>query len=198
MARTRSPQYDTVRGTILARCAARFARDGYARTTIADLVVECAVSRGALYHYFTSKHEILQAILEGHVGELLAVLETVAAREMEPDTRLHALVAAALELYAGFRNEQVVLLNDLSALDLPVQRGIKALEVRIVELFAGAIDALPGAARGPQRKVDAMLLLGMMNYTYTWYDPGGVVSPASLAGRVADLFVAGLAARATA
>jgi hypothetical protein len=45
---------------------------------------------------------------------------------------------------------------------------------------------------GPDEKVAAYALFGMMNWVYTWYQPNGSVSPEQLADRFADLFLHGL------
>jgi hypothetical protein len=37
-----------------------------------------------------------------------------------------------------------------------------------------------------------MLLLGMINWTHTWYRPDGALEPAQLAGLASDLFLNGL------
>ena len=39
-----------------------------------------------------------------------------------------------------------------------------------------------------------MMFMGMINYTYLWYDPKGPVGPAEYADMVADTYLAGLSA----
>jgi AcrR family transcriptional regulator len=41
-----------------------FANEGYGKTSIAAVAQKAAVSKGLIYHYFGSKQEILEAILE--------------------------------------------------------------------------------------------------------------------------------------
>lgn len=42
-----------------------FAKDGFAKTTIGKIASEAGVSKGLIYHYFSSKEAILVAIFEG-------------------------------------------------------------------------------------------------------------------------------------
>ena len=187
MARTRSRDYDAVKRAILARAAACFAERGFMGASIGDLAEACGVSRGALYHYFETKQEILFAILDAHVGELLAVLEATVAQGGEPRLLLRRLLRASLALYADFRNEQKVLLAELKFLDAADRATIEAAERRIVALLADVLARI-----GAGGSVDAMLALGMINYTYTWYDPAGPVGPLALADRAADILLDGL------
>jgi AcrR family transcriptional regulator len=55
---------DARRQQILDAARARFARQGFARTSIADIVDESGLSNGAIYRYFTSKDEIVVAVCE--------------------------------------------------------------------------------------------------------------------------------------
>jgi AcrR family transcriptional regulator len=55
---------DTRRQQILTAARTRFARQGFARTSLADIVAESGLSNGAIYRYFTSKDEIVTAICD--------------------------------------------------------------------------------------------------------------------------------------
>jgi AcrR family transcriptional regulator len=58
-----SQQYlDGRRSEILDAAIARFSRDGLHRTTMKDIVRESGLSPGAIYNYFNSKEEIIEAI----------------------------------------------------------------------------------------------------------------------------------------
>jgi AcrR family transcriptional regulator len=55
---------DARRQQIVDAARARFASDGFARTSMADIVAESGLSNGAIYRYFTSKDEIVIAVCE--------------------------------------------------------------------------------------------------------------------------------------
>jgi AcrR family transcriptional regulator len=196
MARTRSARYDDVRRGILARAAAVFAKGGYSGSSTGDVAAACGISKGALYHYFDTKEAILVALLEDHVRDLRATLVAALAEVAEPEARVRRAIAASVEMYVRSRHEQIVLMNDLGALGEAEQARIRELEDGIVELHAGLIQALDHGGRVDRRtrKVYAMMMLGMINHTYTWYDPAGAVPPAELAERAADLVLGGIAA----
>jgi len=48
-----------------------FLEKGYEQTTVADIVREIEVAQGTFYYYFSSKEEILEAIIEAFPAGLL-------------------------------------------------------------------------------------------------------------------------------
>jgi AcrR family transcriptional regulator len=68
-----------------------FAREGFHRTSMADIVRESKLSPGAIYHYFTGKDEVIEAIAaDRHEHE--AALNRAALSEPDPLRALHRLV----------------------------------------------------------------------------------------------------------
>lgn len=194
MARTQAANYDDIRRGILSRAAAVFAEKGYARATIFDLAEACGISRGALYHYFTSKEAILNEMLLSHLD--LMYEETLAAANVggAPEARLRSVIRSMVMVNAGSQKEQIVLLNDLSNLEDAERRVIVKKQNDIVAVFSQMILALDGG-----RKIDAknlkaytFMYLGMINYTYLWYDPAGPVPPETYARMVSDAVIAGI------
>ena len=194
MARTRSAKYEDIQLGILKKAARLFATHGYERTSIGDLVRACDLSRGAIYHYFESKEAILFAMMDSLVRDLLETLTEAAAVEGEPVERLENIIVAFVESNARSPDEQTILLNDLGALSRAEQKQIHAVERQIVDLVGDALVAADarGLVTPDKKKVYTMMLFGMINYTYTWYDAKGPVKPRDLAEMAADLFFNGL------
>jgi AcrR family transcriptional regulator len=69
-----------VRRRELIDCAqTMFLSRGYERTTINDVIVATGLSKGAFYHYFRSKEELLEAIAARFAGQSLGFLDDVRA-----------------------------------------------------------------------------------------------------------------------
>jgi AcrR family transcriptional regulator len=63
-----------------------FARAGYHGSRVGDIAEEAGVAHGLLYHYFSSKEEVLQTIFRENWGELLERFRAVeAAHEPAPE-----------------------------------------------------------------------------------------------------------------
>ena len=196
MARTRSENYDDIQRGILNAACALFARQGYMRASIADLADACHISRGALYHYFDSKEAILFAIVDAHVRRMIADVEAAMASQSAMLDRFRAAIRAIVELNARSTNEQRVILNELSFLSEAEQAAIKALERQIVDTISDLLIRLDTEDKIVKRskRVYTMMLLGMLNFSHTWYDPRGDIAPQEFADMVVDLFLYGFAA----
>ena len=195
MARTQSANYPEIKIALLRTAARLFARAGYGRTTIGDLTKASATSRGALYHYFDSKEAILRDMMVEHVADMASRVSAAIALSDAPQQQLHNIIRAMTALNAVSRNEQIVLMNDLGNLNKAEQLRIRAMQRRIVDMVVTALADIDKKRRMTRRnrKAFAMLVLGMINFTYAWYDPAGSVSPRELAEMAAEIALHGLA-----
>lgn len=73
------PEYlETRRQQIIDAAAACFARGGFHRTTMQDICSEAELSPGALYRYFQSKEDIIQAMCSrGHEEDVETIREAM-------------------------------------------------------------------------------------------------------------------------
>lgn len=197
MARTRAEDYAEKQQRIRDCAAALFAARGFAATSAADIAAEGGFSKALIYHYFKSKEEILQDLLETHMDELLAAAEAAVAEGDTPRTRLRAFVRAHMRLYATARAKHLLLINELDSLPPKGKATIVAKERRLVDLAA---DLFAGFA--PQLREQrglrfplAMSFYGMINWTCIWYRPDGELTPDGFADLACDLFLDGLNGR---
>jgi len=88
-----------VRRAELIDCAqALFLAKGYEKTTINDVIAAAALSKGAFYHHFKSKEELLAAIAARFAGQALAYAEEVRADpQLNALQRLNMLLAMTRE-----------------------------------------------------------------------------------------------------
>jgi len=196
MARTQSENYPEIRREILRRAASIFARQGYANSTIGDIAATNEISRGLLYHYFESKEALLREMLSEHLDMLLAEVRAAAKRGADLEARLRNTIRAMIEINARSKDLQVVLLHDLQNLRPSDRKSIVRKQKDILAAISALIKAYDNGRRISDRTLMAhtMMFMGMINYTYLWYDPGGPVGPAEYADMVADTCLAKLRA----
>jgi AcrR family transcriptional regulator len=195
MARTRSENYDGIYLGILTQAAALFSAQGYMRSSIADLADACQLSRGALYHYFDSKEAILFAILDAHIREMIARVEAAVSEGGSTLAQFRNVIRTIVEVNAKSPHEQRVLIHDLSFLNEDEQQLLKNLERQLVDILTDLLVRLDAEGKIVRRtrKIYTMILFGIINYTYTWYDPKGGISPREFADIAIDLFLNGFA-----
>jgi len=194
LARPRAADYDDHRAQILAAAAALFARRGYTAATMNELAAASGVSKATLYHYFADKTELLQHIASGHVARLEALVAEVKAQQLPPADHLRELIARFMQAYANAQHEHRVLTEDVKFLDDAARRTVEDGERRVVAAYAQAVAAVRPELAGDLHKPLAMLLFGMINWTFTWLKPGGPLTHEALGAVVADLFFGGLPA----
>ena len=82
MPRVDDSYLESRRRQIMEAAVACFARDGFHRTTMADIVAQTGLSAGAIYRYFPAKEDIVAAIAaEHHVREAAVLADATAAAD---------------------------------------------------------------------------------------------------------------------
>ncbi|WP_156757716.1 TetR/AcrR family transcriptional regulator [Actinokineospora pegani] len=77
--KSRREQYsDATRAALLAAAAKRFLAEGYTATALEDVAADIQATRGAVYHHFSNKRALFEAVLE--VMAVSAADEIAAAR----------------------------------------------------------------------------------------------------------------------
>jgi TetR/AcrR family transcriptional regulator len=195
MARKRAAGFDNQRELIIEQAAALFARNGFPGTSMNEVAEACGLSKAALYHYVSDKHQLLANICEGHIERLCALVDEVAQQDLEPEARLRLMVQRFVEEYADAQNAHRVLTEDVKFLDTKDQKRILSGERRVVEAMAQAmIGVRPELQASKMAKPITMLLFGMINWMFTWLKPDGELTHERMAVVVSDLLFGGIGA----
>lgn len=195
MARSRSAGFEGQQEQILAAAAKLFATRGYTAATMGELAAACGVSKATLYHYVSDKHGLLVRITHGHVQRLEALVAAVESERLPPGEHLRALIERFMRAYASAEHQHRVLTEDVKFLDDDEHAAVLAAQRRVLAAFARAVAGLRPELREAQLHTPlALLLFGMINWTFTWLKADGALSHASLAPVVVDLFLGGLPA----
>lgn len=194
MARTRSENFPAIQRGILKRAAAVFAKSGYTGSSINDLSDAIDLSRGALYHYFPSKEAILCGILDNHLLRFLDVIEHAMRPNGSAIDQLRAVTRAIVDLNSQSPDEQILILNEVNQLSKEDRERITDLERRVLDRLSDLLIRVDSAGKITPRnkRVYTMMYLGIINYTFAWYDPKGRIKPAEYADMATDLFLHGL------
>ncbi len=76
-----------------------FAEKGYGKCTVNDILNEIGIAKGTFYHYFKSKEEVLDAIIDRGAGQILERAQEAAANpRFSPEEKLyHVFMAIRME-----------------------------------------------------------------------------------------------------
>ena len=92
----RSVAQEEKRKQLLAAAVRVFARTGYHDCRVGDITEEAGVAHGLLYHYFTSKEEVLEAVFRDAWTEVLDAFRAVEASDEKPREQLSHIAAILL------------------------------------------------------------------------------------------------------
>jgi len=193
MTRMRAEDYESKRRAILDRAAALFATHGYDKTTMNSVAADCGASKSHLYHYFASKEDLLFGIVREHIQEQSAELSTIVAEPRPAEERFTRFVASFVHRAAHSRNEHLALMHDLKHLSDAQRKEVHDMMVALTRLMVRLLKEINPKLMAPA-KVQApyaLLLFGMIIWTFSWYEKEGKIAPAELAARISDLFVNG-------
>lgn len=150
--RLRAGEDHETRGVLLDAAVRVFTRLGYARTTIADITAEAAVSRPTFYAYFASKAEVFREVAAGVRDEFLAAHEIPDVDVDDPYALGRASSEAYLAAYAAnvdlltVIEHQAITDGEVRAIWQEIQRRPMRRMARYVSRLAADGRADPAAA----------------------------------------------------
>jgi AcrR family transcriptional regulator len=132
-----------VRAAILANAHRLFKRKGYVATTTAQIAAGARISESNLYVYFGSKFEILFAIFEPWMRDLIGSLEHRAAEEPDPRARLRLILTTLWRDMAvhdnGFTNNLMQALSTVTGREGYRPDLLRWVEERVDKLILAAV-----------------------------------------------------------
>lgn len=193
MARTKAATHDQQRNAILAKAAELFADKGFHATSMSQLAAACGVSKPLLYHYAKDKAEMLFSVADSYMDTLVELVDEVESEALPPEAHLRRLIARFLETYATAHSHHRVLVQDVRHLDEAPRQQVADKERAVVAAFARAVAAVePGISAKGLDKVVAMILFGMMNWTFTWLRANGPLTYEDMAPLVTGILLNGV------
>lgn len=102
---------ETTRAALIRAARALFARRGYGGVGTEEIVRSARVTRGALYHHFSSKEELFRAVFEQVEAELTERIAAVAASAEDPYQALSAGAEAFLDACLDPAVQRITLLD---------------------------------------------------------------------------------------
>lgn len=183
---------------IFAEAVRIFREKGFHATSVQDIADAVGLQKGSLYHYISSKDELLFKIFQRSTGALTRQLEQIAASDDPPTDKLRRAIEAHLTALCEQLDIYTVYLSERRSLSARNHSKVRAEAARHAELLQRIIQE--GVATGDFRAVDGKMaahaILGMCNWLYQWYSPHGRLSPGEIAQVFADLAIDGLVRRA--
>lgn len=174
-----------------------FSERGYRATSMQDLAREAGMGKASLYHYFSSKEELLTELYEEVIRENVLAVLRIAGREGSAGEALTDVVVDRVAYTCRNRQLLNVFFEEEAEL-APRMRG------RLIRARREYEDAVMEIVRRGQQSGELVIhtrprvfintLLGAANWVYKWYDPHGSMTPEEIGRDMARILLAGAVA----
>jgi TetR/AcrR family transcriptional regulator, cholesterol catabolism regulator len=177
-----------VRSDIVEAATQVFSQRGYHAASMTEIAERVGMRKPSLYHHIRKKEDLLFAIHEQLIDELIEQTTAALDPSMTPPEQMAAVLRVSFDLIARHRDAVTVFLQERRAVSGARWNELVVKRDRYEQMVSGII------AEGTAAKAFADLpaaiaargVLGMVNWGYTWFDPKGEMT----AEQIADVFVA--------
>ncbi len=177
---------------LLTMAAGLMAERGFAQTTIRDVARETGYSLAGMYYYFENKDDLLFQIQHRSFSSLLAEQEAAVAGDDGPGDKLRRLVENHLAHFTRHASELKVCTFELQTLDQERYEVIADLRRRYFKCMADVLGELMGEGDEEIVRRHTLLVFGMLNWIFMWYDSERDGDVSTLGDEMIGLILGGL------
>jgi len=182
------------REDILEAAAQVFRQKGFHGASMANIAEAVNLQKASLYHHVSSKQEILFELLDRALELLLERISPIATQSTPADERLRLMIREYLQILAENTDLSAVLLFEHRSLEGKQHARHVPNRDKFESLWREVL------AEGMRSKrfvcedvaLAARAILGIMNWTITWYRPNGDLTIKQIADQYSNLLLNGL------
>jgi len=177
---------------LLEHATKLFAKKGFDRTSVQEIVEAAGVTKGAMYHYFGSKDDLLYEIYARVLREQTRQLESVASSSAPLRERLAAAASDVVVSSIDNLDDNTIFLQSMHQLSPDKQKAVRAERRKYHERFRGLVEE--GQASGEFRTdkpadVVVDFFFGSVHHLGSWYRRGGTLSARQVGDHYAYLLL---------
>lgn len=183
---------NNVADSVLQAALDLFATQGYATTSVQQIVEAAGVTKGAMYHYFQSKDDLLFAIYDRMLSLQKRHLEEIVARGGTTTEVLRAVCVDVVETSIDLLPEGTVFFRSVHMLTEPRRSEVTRRRREYHDEFAALVaqGQTEGSVRTDvPRSVLIAHFFSDVHYLSYWYSPSGPESKTEVANQLTDLFL---------
>ncbi|GLI27511.1 hypothetical protein ARHIZOSPH14_17530 [Agromyces rhizosphaerae] len=182
----------SVRDQVQQAAVELFATKGYATTSVQEVVEAAGVTKGAMYHYYRSKDDLLFGIYERLLTLQQEHLDEIIGRGMPVAETLRAACVDVIETSIEYLPEGTVFFRSMHMLTPERHDEVMKRRRHYNDDFVALIER--GQAEGVFRTdIPRAVLMAHffsdIHYLSQWYNPSGPESGTEVAEQVTELFL---------
>jgi AcrR family transcriptional regulator len=175
-----------------------FYERGYDASSVNDIVAEAGLTKGAFYHYFSSKEELLGVVVNRYLDLLTPSLVDIRDARLPATIALNRVFEELLKAVADYRTELSVFFEEWRHLPPQIATVTKKKRDHVEDVLHDILQR--GVETGELRmstspRMAAFAIFGMCGWTQYWWDPKGPIDVSQLAALFSDMIASGVEAR---
>jgi len=176
---------------ILRAAIVLFRERGYHGSSMRTLARGLRMEAASLYYHFASKQDILFAILDRTLDDLLDGVGRAAAAADGPEARLRAAVRFHVLFHTDSPHEAFLSHSELRSLTQANLRLVLARRDEYERVFRGllASGVRAGVFQVSDVRLTTMAILTMCTGVATWFSDGGRLGPEAIADRYVEMIL---------
>lgn len=176
-------------GTVLLAGLAVFVETGYHGATVRTIADAAGMSVSGIYHYCTSKHDILVRLLDEAMTDLAWRTRAAAEEGTTAAERVALLVECTAQYHAQRWAFALILAAEMRSLEPADDARIRGLRDAERKRLEACIEAgvAEGAFTTASPELSARAITSMCTSLPEWYRPGGPITPAEIGRRYARM-----------
>ena len=184
------PDDSPAASSIINAAVVAIAANGYHGTSVRDIADLAGVSSAVLYHYFQSKHGLLQVIMLRGIEDLHATTEAaLLGAPADPAERLRAIVGVHVSGHLTFQREAFIGNTELRSLEPEARILITSRRDLQQRFFDHVIEdgSVQGVFHAPYPREASRALVTMCSAVSDWFNPKGPLSREEITTRYQDM-----------
>jgi TetR/AcrR family transcriptional regulator, cholesterol catabolism regulator len=171
-----------------------FISHGYDQTPLSMIAKALGITKAGLYHYFSSKEELLFFIHQQNMKkDLIPIIES-AEKIADPKERITYIIKKYTESSMARDPSQKMLIHELGNLAPEHRTIIRESWRKFFDIIRNTISELETS--GQSKKINQIFatfaLIGMCRWTFNWYDPSKKDSAQELVDTYSEIFFRGI------
>ena len=173
--------------------ASLFSKQGFAETSMEDISAAARLSKAGIYHYFSSKTDLLFFILDSFMDIVLDNLEEELEAINDEVAKVRRFIFRHVELYPKHMAEAKTLFFDAKNLPPRLFNIIVQKERTYNQIAAKVLSGNFGPSVGKDRETTiTYIILSMCNSIYAWYNPKCAIKPGELSEIIFKMLTEGV------
>lgn len=176
---------------ILNKSAALFSRNGYGATTLEEIARELGITKPTLYHYIDTKSDLLYAICDQAVGQLLGKAREIHDSSLGALDKLEELIRLHLSLFSKYGDFANVFFAEEKELPERQRTRIRSLSREYEEILRATLRQ--AVEESYFREIDvpmtARIVSGMCNWLPAWFRKSGPLSTDEIASMFTEFVI---------